>query len=868
MTNNKSIQTNFICGDFNGGENTHRRIDYSDDRAKKMFWTEKVKDGGIEAQKLLFSPAGYEQQDFTKVVITEGETACLALHNMGISALGTVGSNIIPQDTVWVSLFDKWPHLKTIYLWPDNDAVGINHMCQVGRTLWEAFCSTHDLAELECYWVFPVGEKKGDAADIDAAARLKAISSAIPYLPPSHSTTFEFLTSRLTKDSPHSTNYHCPAHNDNTASLSVNEGDQQPIIMSCHSSICTYEDILEALRLRGLWPNKLSFKTTNKSLTPNTPLPSPPKLTLISSDPQQPTENDNLTCKLSDIDNLRDSILANATYPSDAYISPPELSSTKLDLLLFEGPSIGEGIVQNATDCLEAIAENSSALSLYAIPSKLIEIPDRIVQCSQAHLRNGMVRPKFIERKLQWKCLAAHVCRHVRLREVKNKLTEELEPTHVPLEGFKSDLIDHLIDRGAMTLIYEHQLTEIHPALSIPAPYINFPTRQIVSKPRGFDTEAKMLHAYRFDQFMIPSDLTEESIQLSKEYIESCFSGFNFRDKVNAGTFYTSLLCAVARDSMGLSPFFVIRSDEGGAGKSHLSSIMAKIRGGGQHIVTPPERPDNEVKWSIGPGFAKGAKTIIFENFNNQAIESNTVSMLLTDQSGTVHLRIPQGGSTLNDPLALYVSNGVKIEVFADHARRSIVVELVSPPNHNSREHPWDFNEVFLGKSTDAHQRRLALRIACQNILLGFVNATQEQLFKARSSISKLAGYDEWNKYIVAAGYWVGWGDANNGNKLAVKMSEKNQVDDVLQLIFAIQIEDYDNSFWPGVRMIERLLSLGSVFQESILEIGLATYLSEHKRPFLIKQLSNKSSFQYKLRKVGIKRYGQKTHNSWIVQKI
>src|ERR1041384_1752827 len=47
----------------------------------------------------------------------------------------------------------------------------------------------------------------------------------------------------------------CPAHDDKTPSLSIREGDRVPVIVCCFRG-CLQADIIDALRARGLWPEK------------------------------------------------------------------------------------------------------------------------------------------------------------------------------------------------------------------------------------------------------------------------------------------------------------------------------------------------------------------------------------------------------------------------------------------------------------------------------------------------------------------------------------------------------------------------------------------------------------------------------------
>jgi hypothetical protein len=47
---------------------------------------------------------------------------------------------------------------------------------------------------------------------------------------------------------------HCPSHDDETPSLHISQGENGKILLPCQAG-CTQEEVLEALRDKGLWPN-------------------------------------------------------------------------------------------------------------------------------------------------------------------------------------------------------------------------------------------------------------------------------------------------------------------------------------------------------------------------------------------------------------------------------------------------------------------------------------------------------------------------------------------------------------------------------------------------------------------------------------
>ena len=69
--------------------------------------------------------------DGADVVLVEGETAYDALHDLGVASVATVcGAGVTPID-------DVLRHLSrfTVYLWPDNDVKGRQHMSKIATRL-------------------------------------------------------------------------------------------------------------------------------------------------------------------------------------------------------------------------------------------------------------------------------------------------------------------------------------------------------------------------------------------------------------------------------------------------------------------------------------------------------------------------------------------------------------------------------------------------------------------------------------------------------------------------------------------------------------------------------------------------------------
>lgn len=87
------------------------------------------------------------------VVVVEGEKACDALRGAGQVAVGTYGSRCIPSDERLQPLLER-----SVFLWPDSDEAGRDHMDRVGQRLLA-------LSNQPYLVTWPEALEKGDAAD-------------------------------------------------------------------------------------------------------------------------------------------------------------------------------------------------------------------------------------------------------------------------------------------------------------------------------------------------------------------------------------------------------------------------------------------------------------------------------------------------------------------------------------------------------------------------------------------------------------------------------------------------------------------------------------------------------------------------------
>jgi len=116
----------------------HRRIDFSDG-TKRFAWLTPGPDGRLQPGLGGLSPAdlplyGVHLLDRARpaVIVCEGEKATEALKALGVNAVGTVtGASATPGDKALKPLLN----FERVYLWPDNDAPGRDHMLRIGDRL-------------------------------------------------------------------------------------------------------------------------------------------------------------------------------------------------------------------------------------------------------------------------------------------------------------------------------------------------------------------------------------------------------------------------------------------------------------------------------------------------------------------------------------------------------------------------------------------------------------------------------------------------------------------------------------------------------------------------------------------------------------
>lgn len=111
----------------------HCRTDYNDG-SKRFYWKRNGKAGlgGYKIAKLPLYGLKYLNGCTKYCILTEGEKAADSLNNIGELSFGTVcGASSIPSP----ESLELLANFNTVFLWPDNDAIGIQHMTRIANHL-------------------------------------------------------------------------------------------------------------------------------------------------------------------------------------------------------------------------------------------------------------------------------------------------------------------------------------------------------------------------------------------------------------------------------------------------------------------------------------------------------------------------------------------------------------------------------------------------------------------------------------------------------------------------------------------------------------------------------------------------------------
>jgi hypothetical protein len=108
----------------------------------------------------LYGLERFDPQKYDEIVIAEGVAAAEALIGIGFAAAGTLTGAL---HTPPVAALAPAAVFKTVYLWPDNDSIGVRHMERIAARLYGL--GARDIRVI--HW--KNGPRKGDAADFQEA---------------------------------------------------------------------------------------------------------------------------------------------------------------------------------------------------------------------------------------------------------------------------------------------------------------------------------------------------------------------------------------------------------------------------------------------------------------------------------------------------------------------------------------------------------------------------------------------------------------------------------------------------------------------------------------------------------------------------
>jgi hypothetical protein len=146
----------------------HERIDL--ENGKRFVWRKPDGSVGLSVSTRDLPLYGIHRDLGSTVVLTEGEKAAEALWEIGVDAVATVcGAHTTPSSSVLSSLAGK-----IVVLWPDNDAVGIEHMRKIAQELV--------LLGIQVRWFDPKLLMLGEGADAYDATEIFTRESVLELL--------------------------------------------------------------------------------------------------------------------------------------------------------------------------------------------------------------------------------------------------------------------------------------------------------------------------------------------------------------------------------------------------------------------------------------------------------------------------------------------------------------------------------------------------------------------------------------------------------------------------------------------------------------------------------------------------------------
>lgn len=221
-----------------------------------------------EGKRDLFPPP--EQVDATTCWLVEGEPDAVAVRSAGLPAVAVPGVQTWKKG--WAERFAKFDR---VYVCFDADDAGRTAADKRAQALAEA--TTAQIVEIaptrsDGYDVSDLLLEQGESTSSRLASLAASRSSSVTKLRPREEPEFrdppfericeelERADCRPRQTQPGHVTARCPCHDDRTPSLSVTEGDDGRVLITCHAG-CEREEVVRSLGLewRDLFPPRRSY---------------------------------------------------------------------------------------------------------------------------------------------------------------------------------------------------------------------------------------------------------------------------------------------------------------------------------------------------------------------------------------------------------------------------------------------------------------------------------------------------------------------------------------------------------------------------------------------------------------------------------
>ncbi len=211
---------------------------------------------------------------------------------------------------------------------------------------------------------------------------------------------------------------------------------------------------------------------------------------------------------------------------------------------------------------------------------------------------------------------------------------------------------------------------------------------------------------------LIPSRPTKREAEEALMLIRKTFKTFCFADApmvkdgnlmvvdlekppgLDESSFLCSLLTAVARASIWLTPGFLYRASPmsgAGTGKGKLARCNSIIAFGHQPIATSPGHSEEELDKRIIAALISGRPIIFLDNLNNRTLSSDTIASLLTDRPARVRVFGRNDKELPINSAALLIVTGNGVVLAEDICRRFVIVDF-DARIENPESRPFDYD--------------------------------------------------------------------------------------------------------------------------------------------------------------------------------